>query len=192
MGESCGKHSGYAARPHGARGAPRLEKISGAKIDWVRRRAAYRACIRYDRIDSPVPQESRCALVARNDRCSMYLRHARYRRTLNCGTYEGKAQTAPCAACALLRLVKLTVAAVRQLVTSAHQELKPVTFAAFVAADVYAADIADDFKISGTRLMPPRAIGVEDMPIFCGYALHALYLSKDWASREAAPQTLEA
>jgi len=103
-------------------------------------------------------------------------------RMRNGGRYENRnAQAEPGA---IWRLVKRTAAAVRQLVAATHEELKPVTFAALVAADVHAADIADDFEISGARLMPPRAIGVEDMPILCGYALHALYLSKDWASHQ--------
>ncbi|HUP93845.1 MAG TPA: hypothetical protein VM164_02975 [Burkholderiales bacterium] len=104
-------------------------------------------------------------------------------------TKIGKLGRSHAQACAIWRLVKLTVAAVRQLVAATHEELKPVTFTALVAADVYAADIADDFKISGARLMPPRAIGVEEVPILCGNALHARYLSKDWASHETGPQT---
>src|SRR5436190_14737232 len=72
--------------------------------------------------------------------------------------------------------VKLAVAAAaRQLVTASHDELKAIAFAALVAADVYAARVADDLEITAAAHAAPRPVGVEGVRILGGNALHAPY-----------------
>ena len=44
-------------------------------------------------------------------------------------------------------------AAIRDFVASAHDELKPITFPALVAADVDATAVADDFQITPAALI---------------------------------------
>jgi len=64
------------------------------------------------------------------------------------------------------------VSAVGQLVAPAHHELKPVTLAAFAAAHEHPGRIAYDFEMTRARLTTPCAIGIEDMPVLGGNALH--------------------
>ena len=83
--------------------------------------------------------------------------------------------------------VQRAVAAVRKLVAAPHDELKAVAFAALAAADVYATRVRDDFQKAFARLEAPRAIGVVEVAILGGNALHALLRSKDRASIKCAP-----
>jgi hypothetical protein len=71
------------------------------------------------------------------------------------------------------QLEQSAVASVSQLVAASHDELKPVTFAALIAADVHAASVGNNFEIPDARLVTPAAVGVEDVGVLGGNALHA-------------------
>jgi hypothetical protein len=70
---------------------------------------------------------------------------------------------------------ELSIAAVGELVTASHDELESVTFTTLVAAHVHTAGVGDDFQVADARLETPSPVGIENVRILSGYALHAFY-----------------